>query len=47
MLTHAEVWQEATEHHFALAAARHLIEAIDLSPTRTIPIDPTLRVFAR
>jgi hypothetical protein len=42
-LTGAEIWQAATEHHFTLVAAWHLIDAVDLAPTRTIPIDPTLR----
>jgi hypothetical protein len=28
----ADVWSAAIEHHFALVAARHLFEALDLPP---------------
>ena len=43
-LEDADIWLAETEHHFALVAAAHLIQAVEkLAPTRGIAIDPTIR----
>lgn len=39
----ADVWAAATEHHFALVAARSLLRALDLPPASNVAIDPTVR----
>jgi hypothetical protein len=42
-LTGAEIWAAATEHHFALIAARHLLTALELEPPSAVALDPTVR----
>ena len=42
-LDSADIWTAATEHHFALVAARHLFRALDFPPAANITVDPTLR----
>jgi hypothetical protein len=39
----AVIWTAATEHHFALIAARNLLRALDLDPATSVPVDATLR----
>lgn len=39
----ALVWQAEIEHHFALIAAHHLLDALDLSPASGVPVAPTMR----
>jgi hypothetical protein len=38
-----EIWAAAIEHHFALIAARHLLEALDLPPPASGLIEATVR----
>lgn len=38
-----DVWAAEIEHHFALVAAHHLFQALDLPPATSVPVDPTLR----
>ena len=42
-LDSVDIWTAATEHHFALVAARNLFRALDLPPAANIKVDPTLR----
>jgi hypothetical protein len=42
-ITGAEIWAAATEHHFTLVAARHLVTALDLEPPSMVALDPTIR----
>ncbi len=42
-LTPAEIWAAATEHHFALVAAHHLLTALELKPPSSVVPDPTIR----
>jgi hypothetical protein len=42
-LDDAAWWSGEIEHHLALVAARNLLHALDLPPTSTVSIDPTLR----
>jgi hypothetical protein len=37
------IWSAWMEHHFALVAAAHLMQALTLSPASSVPIDETLR----
>jgi hypothetical protein len=37
------IWLAETEYHFALIAARHLIQAIELAPRSSVSVDSTLR----
>jgi len=37
-----DIWSAEIEHHFTLVAARHLIQALELSPT-SVSIDSTVR----
>jgi hypothetical protein len=37
------IWSAWMEHHFALVAAAHLMQALDLSPASRVSVDPTLR----
>lgn len=39
----ALVWTAEIEHHFALIAAHHLFDALDLPPASVVPVDPILR----
>jgi hypothetical protein len=39
----ALVWAAEIEHHFALIAAHHLLDALELPPASDVPIDPILR----
>lgn len=38
-----DVWAAEIEHHFLLIAARNLFRALDLPPTTTVSVDPTIR----
>lgn len=42
-LDSAEIWSAEIEHHFALIAARHLLQALELKPATRVSIDSTLR----
>jgi hypothetical protein len=42
-LSGAEIWAAATEHHFALIAARHVLTALELEPPSVVALDPTVR----
>lgn len=42
-LSGAEIWAAATEHHFALIAARHLLTALELDPPSAVALDSTVR----
>jgi hypothetical protein len=41
-LSDSDIWAAEIEHHLALVAARHLIQALELAPTG-VSIDPTVR----
>jgi hypothetical protein len=38
-----DVWSAAIEHHFALVAAHHLLQALKLPPAAGVPVDEILR----
>ena len=42
-LDDVEIWAAQREHHFALIAARHLLETLDLEPKSEVVVDATLR----
>src|SRR4051794_39310195 len=42
-LDDADIWAAQVEHHFALIAARHLLQALDLEPRSGVAVDPTVR----
>jgi hypothetical protein len=42
-ITGRDIWAAATEHHFGLVAARHLLTALELAPRSGVPLDPTVR----
>jgi len=42
-LDDADIWAAQIEHHFALIAARHLLQALELDPPTNVAVDPTLR----
>ena len=46
-LDDADVCSAVIEHHFALVAAAHLLVALDLPPTSSVPIDETMRAEGR
>jgi hypothetical protein len=37
------MWAVETEHHFALFAASHLLQALDLDPVTNVAINKTMR----
>ena len=37
------IWSAWMEHHFALVAAAHLMQALDLTPVSRVSVDATLR----
>jgi hypothetical protein len=39
----ADVWSAEIEHHFALVAARNLMQSLDLAPATSVLVDATLR----
>ena len=43
VLSSAELWAAATEHHFALVAAHHLLKALELEPPSIVTPDPAIR----
>lgn len=42
-LDDVDIWAAATEHHFALVAARNLFHALDLTPKTNVSVDPIVR----
>lgn len=42
-LESAEIWSTEIKHHFALVAARHLLQALELEPPTRVSIDSILR----
>jgi hypothetical protein len=42
-LDNSDIWAAQIEHHFALIAGRHLLQALELDPATKVRIDPTLR----
>jgi hypothetical protein len=42
-LDDSDIWAAQIEHHFALIAGGHLLQALELDPASNVSLDPTLR----